>query len=248
MKDKTKQSGLEGKRLWRHPWSDIDDVFERGVAALPEPLFFQLQEYNQVWHFSERRTVHYIWAKVQKSQMNNFMYPLSPYVRSGSCFTTRLSRPCCGSGWRPGTFINRWPRSLRRAKMVTRHRPLNSPCWGKQKCPRKPPQPWLLLDGKVHKELCMCAYVFLCLCVWPVFLIFPALLLLLAVCVSSEGRDWFIAQLFALSFLFFISTWPDWDCEMWTSHTITGCSVPVCVYCFKQWWKKILYLSKSTTM
>lgn len=156
------QSGLEGKRLWRHPWSDIDDVFERGVAALPERLFFELQEYNQAWHFSERHTVHYISAKVQKSQMNNLMYPLSPCIRSGSCCTTRLCRPCCGSGWRPGTFINRWPRSLRRAKMVTRLRPLNSPCWGKHKCPRNPSQPWLLLEKYIKSSVC----VHMCFCAW----------------------------------------------------------------------------------
>lgn len=95
---------------------------------------------------------------------DNLMYPLSSHIRLGWCCTTHLCRPCCGSGWRPGTFINRWPRSLRRAKMVTRLRPLNSLCWSKHRCPRNPPEPWLLLDSKEHKHLCACTQLHTCFC------------------------------------------------------------------------------------
>lgn len=73
------------------------------------------------------------------------MHPPSPNLRSGSCCTTRLCQPCCGSGWRRGTFINRWPRSLHRVKTLTRLRALNSPYWGKHRCPRNPSQPWMPL-------------------------------------------------------------------------------------------------------
>lgn len=114
------------------------------------------------------------------------MYPLSSHIRLGWCCTTHLCRPCCGSGWRPGTFINRWPRSLRRAKMVTRLRPLNSLCWSKHRCPRNPPEPWLLLDSKEHKHLCACTQLHTCFCACvcvSVSNIWIALLLPLAVCV-----------------------------------------------------------------
>lgn len=150
-------------------------------------------------------------AKVQKSQINNSMYSLSPFIRSGSCCTTRLCPPCCGSGSRPGTFINRWPRSLRRAKMVTRLRPLDSPCWGKHKCHRN-----LEKEKYINSYLCVhTVCVFVPLCVWRVFLIFLLLLLLLAVCVPLQRSGTGSLHNYLLSyFIFFVSTWPDWDCEM----------------------------------
>lgn len=247
MKDETKQAGLEGKRLWRHPWSDIDDEFERGVTALPEHLCFELQEHNQAWLFSERHTVQCIEAKVQKSQINNFMYLLSPCIRSGLCCTTRLCRPCCGSGWRPGTFTNRWPRSLRRAKMATHRRPLNSPCWGKHKNPCNPPQPWLPQDRKAHKQLCMWAHVFLYLCMRVCSRYFWSYLhsLCCLLCVYLQRPGTGSLHNYLLPYFIFSSQYMTW-LRLWdVSRSLTqslAISVPTCNYDFKLWRKDCIQI------
>lgn len=130
------------------------------------------------------------------------MHPPSPNLRSGSCCTTRLCQPCCGSGWRRGTFINRWPRSLHRVKTVTRLRALNSPCWGKHRCPRNPSQPWMPLN---RKFINICAHICVCVCVWYFSLVFFDCFMC-----ACRGQGRFTAQLFAFLFHFFCiyTTWP----------------------------------------
>lgn len=56
------------------------------------------------------------------------------YFRSGLCCTTRPFPPCCGSGWQPGTFINRWPRRLLRTRTGIHLCPLSNRSWSKQRC------------------------------------------------------------------------------------------------------------------
>lgn len=121
--------------------------------------------------------------------MNNLLRPLSPCVRSAWCCTTRPCPPCCGSGWRPGTFINRWPRSRRRARMVTRRRrPLNSSCWGERQCvPAAFWSFWLCIGFG------LCVY----------FL------------ATLQAVQVFASQLFVVVVFASVITLPDWDCEMW---------------------------------
>lgn len=124
------------------------------------------------------------------------MHPPSPNLRSGSCCTTRRCQPCCGSGWRRGTFINRWPRSLHRVKTVTRLRALNSPCWGKHRCPRNPSQPWMPLN---RKFINICAHICVCVCVCGTFL----WSFLIASCVPLEAKDGSLRS-YLLSYFIFL--------------------------------------------
>lgn len=69
-----------------------------------------------------------------KTTDNSFLISWCVYFRSGLCCTTHPFQPCCGSGWQPGTFINRWPRRLLRTRTVIHLRPLSSSFWSKQIC------------------------------------------------------------------------------------------------------------------
>ena len=166
------------------------------------------------------------------------MCPLSPSNRSGSCCTTRPCQPCCGSGWRPATFTSRWPRSLCRAKMVTRLRPQDSPCWGKHKCPHNPPQPWLPPDWKVHKRLHMCAYACVCVCLTSVFDL--SWTVIVACCVylqrprTAPLHNYLLSYFFSFFVVVVLCTWPDRDWELQViSLTQSQAIIPACFYCFK---------------
>lgn len=67
---------------------------------------------------------------------NSFLIYSCVLFRSGLCCTTRPFPPCCGSGWQPGTFINRWPRSLLRTRTGIHLRPQSSRYWSKHRFPK----------------------------------------------------------------------------------------------------------------
>lgn len=55
------------------------------------------------------------------------------HFRSELCCITLPFQPCCGLVWQPGTFMNRWPRSLHRTRTGIHLCPLSSRYWSKHR-------------------------------------------------------------------------------------------------------------------